>query len=209
MCKGVTHAPWRCETRGVIELSKRSIALGAVLAGGAATRLGGTKATLELAGRPLIAYPLEALAQAGVEAVVVAKEDTALPSLDVPVITEPGEPRHPLAGVIAALSHAHPRPVLALPCDAPFISPMLLRVLASASSATAVRTKDRIHPLIALYTPANLSRLEEAVANGESATQALEALEPEWIQAPGKETFNVNTREDLARAEEILRQPRS
>ncbi|MBK5220825.1 MAG: NTP transferase domain-containing protein, partial [Thermoleophilia bacterium] len=45
--------------------------LGAVLAGGSGSRIGGAKATVELAGRPLIAYPLAALEAAGVEAVVV------------------------------------------------------------------------------------------------------------------------------------------
>jgi len=183
--------------------------LGAVLAGGAATRLGGAKATAELAGRPLIHYSLEALAQAGMDAIVVAKEDTTLPHLAAEIITEPSQPRHPLAGVVVALNHAHPRPVVTLPCDAPFVSPMLLRVLASASSATAVRSAGRTHPLIALYMLANLERLEQAVTAGQSATKALESLDPAYIEAPESETFNVNTPQDLARAEKILRQPRS
>ena len=127
--------------------------LGAVLAGGAATRLGGAKATVELDGRPLIAYPLRALAEAQLEAIVVAKADSSLPPLDTPVVTEADEPRHPLAGIVAAMRHAGDRSVLVLPCDAPFLSPMLLRVLASATKTTAVRSAGRIHPLIALYVP--------------------------------------------------------
>ena len=183
--------------------------LGAVLAGGAATRLGGAKATVELAGLPLIAYPLAALSQAAVDHVVVAKADSPLPTLDITVITEPDEPRHPLAGVVAAMSHAGARPVLVVPCDAPFLTSMLLRVLASAPKTTAVRSDGRVHPLIALYATKDLARLEEAVANGDSATEAVEAIDPDWIQAPERETFNVNTPEDLARAEALLRQPRS
>jgi len=183
--------------------------LGAVLAGGAATRLGGAKATVELAGLPLIAYPLAALSQAAVDHVVVAKADSPLPTLDITVITEPDEPRHPLAGVVAAMSHAGARPVLVVPCDAPFLTSMLLRVLASAPKTTAVRSDGRVHPLIALYATEDLARLEEAVANGDSATEAVEAIDPDWIQAPERETFNVNTPEDLARAEALLRQPRS
>ena len=53
-------------------------ALGAVLAGGHGSRMGGAKPTAELAGRPLIAYPLAALAAAGIEAFVVAKPSTHL-----------------------------------------------------------------------------------------------------------------------------------
>jgi len=107
------------------------------------------------------------------------------------------------------MRHAGNRPVLTLPCDAPFVSLMLLRVLASATSTTAVRSGDRAHPLIASYAPESLPRLEEAITSGESATEALEALEPEWIHVPERETFNVNTPEDLTEAEERLRQPRS
>jgi molybdenum cofactor guanylyltransferase len=183
--------------------------LGAVLAGGAASRLGGAKATVELAGRPLISYPLEALTHAGLTPVVVAKTGSPLPPLGVEILIEPDEPRHPLAGVAAALRHAGSRGALVLPCDTPLVSPMLLRVLASAADTTAVRAGGRTHPLLAFYSFASLEPLGAAVGRGESATAALESLEPEWIEANERETFNVNTPEDLALAEDLLRQPRS
>ena len=188
---------------------QRTLPLGAVLAGGAASRFGGAKATLELGGRPLISYPLAALAQAGIGAVVVAKADSPLPPLAVELVTEPDEPRHPLAGVVAALRHAGSRGSLVAPCDAPFLSPMLVQVLASAQVTTAVRSAGRIHPLVAFYPASALDRLESAVASGESATSALEALDPEWIEAPERETFNVNTPADLERAEDLITRPRS
>ncbi|MBS1881068.1 MAG: NTP transferase domain-containing protein, partial [Actinobacteria bacterium] len=97
-----------------------------MLAGGAGTRLGGGKATAELAGRALVEYPLAALAAAGVEAVVVAKAETELPRLAVPVVVEPAAPRHPLLGIVAALRHAGGRPVLAVACDLPLLAPALL-----------------------------------------------------------------------------------
>ncbi len=34
---------------------------------------------------------------------VVAKRDSPVPELGVPVIDEPAEPRHPLTGIVAAL----------------------------------------------------------------------------------------------------------
>ena len=190
------------------EASPRSIPLGAVLAGGAARRLGGAKATLELGGRPLISYPLAALAQAGLRPVVVAKADSALPPLDVELVTEPDEPRHPLAGVTAALSHAGMRGAVVVPCDAPFLSPMLLRVLASAERPTAVRSAGRIHPLIAYYPAAALNVLTSAARDGASATHAVETLDPDFIEAIERETFNVNTPEELERAKDLLTRPR-
>ena len=51
----------------------------AVLAGGLGSRIGGDKALVQLAGRPLISYPLAAAQAAGLDAVVVAKRSTSLP----------------------------------------------------------------------------------------------------------------------------------
>ncbi|MEJ7875306.1 MAG: NTP transferase domain-containing protein [Solirubrobacterales bacterium] len=183
-------------------------ALGAVLAGGAAARLGGAKATAELAGRPLIAYSLEALGGAGLELVVVAKRDSLLPALEIPVVVEPDEPRHPLTGVVAALRHADGRPALVCACDTPFITLAALETLAASGCTTIGRTADRLHPLLALYMPDTLAPLERALASNDSATLAAQGLGPAYLDISEGEAFNVNTPEDLARAETMLTQLR-
>jgi molybdopterin-guanine dinucleotide biosynthesis protein A len=86
---------------------------------------------------------------------------------------------------------------------------MLLRALASADKTTAVRAGGRAHPLIAFYANDDLDDLTLAIANGDAATAALEALCPDWIEATERETFNVNTPDDLARAEDLVKRPRS
>lgn len=177
----------------------------AILAGGAGSRLGGEKAAIELAGKPLASYPAAAFADAGIEcAVVVAKRGSLLPDLGLPVLTEPEEPRHPLLGVTTALRHAGGRPVLSCPCDMPFVTPALLKVLAGAERTTAVRSSGRTHPLLALFAPDALHSLEEAVALGLSATAALERLSPQHVEASERETFNVNTPDDLRYAASIV-----
>ena len=179
--------------------------LAAVLAGGAGERLGGSKATAELAGRPLVEYPLAALAEAGIDAVVVAKPDTELPpALRVPVVVEPARPRHPLLGVATALDHARGRPVLALACDMPFAGAALLGRLAAAGAPAVVAAGGRIHPALALYPAGSEAALRESVAAGRSATEALEALGPALVEANEEETFNVNTPGDLAYAASIV-----
>src|SRR5439155_10908431 len=66
--------------------------VGVVLAGGAGRRMGGAKATALLAGRPLVAWAVEALRAGGLDEVAVAaKASTVLPALDVPVWLEPEE----------------------------------------------------------------------------------------------------------------------
>lgn len=183
--------------------------LAAILAGGAATRLGGQKATAELGGKPLICFSVEVAVAAGLETVIVAKAATALPPptnrpRGVQVLEEPDEPTHPLLGVLTALT-AHPgRDVLVLPCDTPFVGGSLVHRLLEAGSPATTRTSGRVNPLIAVYPPQSSSALSEAVASGASATHTVESLSPAFVEATAEETFNVNTPEDLAYAASIV-----
>src|SRR3954467_2154111 len=106
--------------------------VGAVLAGGLGRRLGGDKAIVELEGRALVLYPLEALHEVCDDVAVVAKRDTLLPPLagGADLWIEPDLPRHPLAGVAHALHLAAGRPVLAVAVDLPCIDAATLRMIA-------------------------------------------------------------------------------
>lgn len=191
--------------------------LGAVLAGGHGSRLGGAKPTAELAGRPLISYPLAALAAAGIEAFVVAKPSTPLRGdtrgegavgVGVPVVTEPERPVHPLAGIVAALRHAR-RPLVVLGCDFPFAPPALLRALGEAPEALVVPAPGgNPQPLMARWSPPLLPRLEGALEREEPLRRTVAALAPRLLDDaelahfgdPARAFFNVNTPDDLARA---------
>ncbi len=123
---------------------QRDSALVAVIAGGRGRRLGGEKALVELGGRTLISYPLQAAHGAELEALVVAKRDTTLPPVHAPVLREPDQPRHPLCGVVAALQHVRAagrsrRPVLVVACDMPFVSAALLGWLARRHACSRFR----------------------------------------------------------------------
>ncbi len=183
---------------------RRGAPLAAVLAGGAGTRLGGAKALIDLGGRPLVAYPLDAIEAAGLEAVIVAKAEASLPDLGLPVLIEAPEPRHPLLGVVTALREARARPVLSCPCDMPFVTPELIERLAAAPGTTTVQSGGRLHPLLARYEQESLPALERALEQGLSATAAVEGLSAAILEATERETFNVNTPEDLDYAASIV-----
>jgi molybdopterin-guanine dinucleotide biosynthesis protein A len=191
-------------------------AIGAVLAGGAGRRLGGQKATVDLDGRPLIAYALEAVERAGLDPVVVAKPSSALPALSCRVLREPEEPQHPLAGIVAALADAGKRPVVALACDMPLVSPALLASLASAEEAVVVPALNgQLQPLPGRYSPEALPALREALAQLQPLRKAVELLVPRTIDEdelgrygdPGSLCFNVNTPADLKHARRMLASP--
>jgi molybdopterin-guanine dinucleotide biosynthesis protein A len=187
--------------------------VGAVLAGGKGSRIGGAKALADLAGRPLISYPVAAVASAGLEPIVVAKTDSELPPLDCPVIREPALPRHPLAGIVAALRHAGTRPLVVVGCDMPFVEAGLLAWLGTTPEPLAVPLLgEHLQPLPARYDSALLPALEEALASGRALRPTLESLQPRAIAEaelarfgePRRICFNVNSHADLRRAEELL-----
>ncbi len=188
--------------------------LGAVLAGGRGSRLGGEKAGVELGGRPLISYPLAALRAAGIEAVVCAKPGQALPPLGVRVIPEPAAPRHPLCGIVVALRSAAPQPLIAIACDLPFVPPALLAMLAAAPEPLVIPALGRRpQPLLARYEASLLPELEAALEREEPLVRTVERLRPRLLGEaelapfgdPRRLLFNVNDPADLRRASEWLR----
>jgi molybdopterin-guanine dinucleotide biosynthesis protein A len=175
----------------------------------------GTPKTLAvLGGRPLIARPLAAAAAAGLDAVVVAKADTPLPALEVPVWVEPALPRHPLLGLVTALERAD-GPVVAVACDQPWVPAALLAALAAGPGgavAVAVRVAGALEPLPARYDRGALPGLRAALARqgslrGVLAALGAVALDDAAVRVlgdPAELVAGVNTPEALADAERRL-----
>lgn len=176
----------------------------AVLAGGRGSRIGGDKALVELAGRPLISYALEAARRAGLPSVIVAKQATKLPPLTTQLLLEPDEPTHPLLGIITALECYSA--IIALPSDMPFVTASELAALAAIDAE--VGTLREGQPFPSLYRRSALPQLRKALEANQSmrSTQAQSSLAPEAASSTDSATqMTVNTPEDLARAEALLR----
>jgi molybdopterin-guanine dinucleotide biosynthesis protein A len=165
--------------------------------------MGAPKPIATLGGRPLIAWPLAAAAAAGLDAVVVAKPDTPLPPLGVPVWHEPASPRHPLLGIVTALERSG-GPVVAVGCDQPWLPPALLAELAAGPGAAAPSVDGAPAPLPARYPPEALDALRAALAAEAPLRRTLAALAPTplVLDDPGV-LAGINTPEELAAAEEI------
>jgi molybdenum cofactor guanylyltransferase len=191
---------------------RREASLGAVLAGGRASRMGEPKAAVELAGRPLISYPLETVAAAGLEPVVVAKPDSELPELDCRVIRERAGRSHPAAGILSALENAA-GPIVVVACDMPFVPAQLVTVLSQLAARAAIPWMgDGLQPLLARYGPSVARELERAVERREPLRDAVRAVDP-LVLGPDELAgfgdleliaFNVNDRRDLEAAERLM-----
>jgi molybdenum cofactor guanylyltransferase len=179
--------------------------LGVVLAGGAGRRLGGCKPTADLLGRPLVAWPLQAMTAVLEEVVVVAKAGTALPAdLAAPVWVEPDAPQHPITGLLHALGHADGRAILVCAVDLPCVTAATIRRLAAAADdpsrpVLAVDGAGRVQPLLARY-PAATARAFAVAGRDARLSTVVGPLDPVLVTVPDDELLNVNDPADLQRA---------
>jgi molybdopterin-guanine dinucleotide biosynthesis protein A len=174
--------------------------------------VGGGKASLELLGRPLVSYPLEALSAVLEEVAVVAKRDTALPELaGARVWREPDEPRHPLAGVAHALRCASGRDVVVCAVDLPLVRDHDVRMLAAADPGAAGAVlargpRGQPEPVLGRYAAGSLGAIERAAAEGIPARTAAERLGARTVALTNPDAlFNLNVPDDVERAAALLR----
>jgi molybdenum cofactor guanylyltransferase len=179
--------------------------IGALLAGGPASRLSSKPAAL-LAGRPLASYPAAALAGVCERVAVVCKRSTRLPELPgTERWDEPDEPRHPLTGIVHALEAAG-GPVLVCAADMPFVTADACRTLLGAAGSTpaVVATAGGVlQPTLGLYAPAALEAFREAPRDA-PLTRTVESVDPVRVALPPALVRSVDTPEDLAEAEALV-----
>lgn len=193
-------------------------AIGAVvLAGGQARRFGGRdKGLIRLQSRPLAAWVIDRLrAQVG-EIVLSANRHLAeYGALGCPVVRDdiPGH-AGPLAGIHAAASVLKRAWVLTAPCDTPFLPlDLAARLLEAARrqgrQAVYAAEPQQPHFGIMLFNRALLHPLAVYLQAGNRKVGAwLRAVDATPVTWPaGTEAFfNVNTPDDLARAEALATQ---
>lgn len=189
--------------------------LGIVLAGGAGTRLGAgvPKAWARIAGRMMVERAVETLLAVCDEVVVTAPRSLALPSGSAPRADDPPGAAGPLAGIVGGWRAAPDWTAIVLGVDFPLVRPDLLRALLGrlgAHDAVIPHPGGRAQPLVAIYAPRVREVFEAALASGERAvTRAVASLEADRpgddvlssLEGGRSALMNVNTREDLRRAQ--------
>ncbi|EBA15077.1 molybdopterin-guanine dinucleotide biosynthesis protein A [Roseobacter sp. SK209-2-6] len=208
--------------------------LGIILAGGLATRMGGgDKGLLQIGGQSLLERVRDRLAPQVSGLALNANGDAArFKDLDLPVIADSIEGyAGPLAGVLAGLDWAAAQgaeAIVTAAADTPFFPEDLAERLLAASEgqkhplvlATTPRTGDELlksgggkkinrHPTFGLWPVALRDDLRAALNGGLRKvvlwTDRHGGREALFEAEPFDPFFNVNTPEDLKRAEELLR----
>ena len=202
------------------------IRVGALLAGGRGTRLRrGDKGLVGVGGQPMISRVHACLVPQVDHIVINANSDPArFQFLDAPVIPDSfadAGGAGPLAGVHAVLTwvnyHASPSAsVVTVPVDAPFLPDDLVARLEEACRPADVdisvaSSGGRRHPVIACWPVTLLGELEGALTDGvrkiDAFTSTYRVSVVEWQLGAIDPFFNVNTAEDLSRANRALANP--
>ena len=207
------------------DMTDRPRILGLILAGGLSRRMGGgDKALLPLAGRPMLAHGIARLAPQCAGLILSANHEPArFASFGLPVVADdPPEFAGPLAGVLAGLEYCAARApglthVASLAADTPFAPADFVARLADAVEAGAeiavAASGCRTHHVAALWPVALEGDLRRALASGERGVGRFiggyRVSAVEWPADPINPFFNVNTPDDLARAEAFLGRSRS
>ena len=113
---------------------RRTDVEGFVLAGGAASRMGRDKALADWRGRPLLAWALDSLAEAGVAAAVVAPDAARFAGLCARFVTTETPGLGPAEGLRAALAACRAPWALVLAVDMPLVGAALLGPLLAAAA---------------------------------------------------------------------------
>lgn len=199
-----------------------STLVGAILAGGAGTRLGGRPKGLELVGGiRIIDRVASALRAVASELLVVSNDPDAerwLPDARVDVDVKAG--RGSLVGIHAAISHAR-GPVIVVAWDMPFVTTEVLTLIrdraSSAAHAVIPVPATGPEPCCAWYSPTVLPAISDMIDKREFRLGALfdrlpsvEVITERQIAAVGDARrlfFNVNTPADLDMAASMALSP--
>ncbi|MFQ6065525.1 MAG: molybdenum cofactor guanylyltransferase [Candidatus Bathyarchaeia archaeon] len=197
-----------------------------ILAGGFSKRFGQDKGLIELAGKPLILHVLDRIVDIVSEAVVVVSSDvqkkafTSLLHDGADVVIDKLQTRSPLVGALTGFENVQAKYSVLLPCDTPLISSqvlsLLLELCINRGAVIPRWPNGYIEPLQAAYhrelaLRAARTALEEKKLDLQSmishlirvrfiSTTVLQQMDSDLLTF-----FNINTPEDLKRAESILR----
>lgn len=190
-----------------------------VQAGGESKRMGQDKALLPFLGKRLIERVIDRVSPLADELIVISNSPEKFSFLDVPVIPDLVRGRGALGGLLTALSAAHHPAVVLVACDMPFVNPGLLayerdllvegnydvvipRTSHGAEPFHSVYRRETCLPLVEKVMEAGLWRADSWF--GEARMRYLSEEEIKKNDCDGLAFMNVNTPEELAKAEKLV-----
>jgi molybdopterin-guanine dinucleotide biosynthesis protein A len=196
---------------------------GAVLSGGKGSRMGGEKGLVVLGGLPLISYSVRTMEIVADEVVVavapgMSREYSDALGSRIVIVEDAQTAAGPLEGLTTALGAAKGDYAFVCPCDTPFLRAdvcQAIALVAKGRDGAVPRIGGYLEPLHCAFRRRHcLAVFQEALEQGiHKLSEAYNGLDMVYIEEedmraldPHLESFwNINTAEDLAKAEQKLR----
>jgi molybdopterin-guanine dinucleotide biosynthesis protein A len=198
-----------------------------ILAGGQSLRFGSNKALALLAGKPLVCHVAERLSRIADETLVVIgrrerRDDyvAVLPSL-TKVMNDNQGGKTPFNGIVTGLQAASSEYALICACDVPFVNERVIELLFQRASGVDAAipkwNEGMIEPLEAVYRAASTLQVarKTMAVSGQRLKVMIDGLphvvyvsveeEVSKLDSDLRTFFNVNSREDMETAEQMLR----
>jgi len=193
-----------------------------VLAGGKGLRLGRDKALETVDSQSLLQRVLSQLSSFSSEIIIVTARGESLPrfvgSPRFRVVADAYPGKGALVGLGTGLAASKARYNLVIACDMPFLNQALLRYMLGLTAGFDLvipRLGELVEPLHAVYAKSCLAPIERLIEQGTLRINALfELVKVRYVEADEVDRFdprhlsffNVNTRADLERAQQLAKE---
>jgi molybdopterin-guanine dinucleotide biosynthesis protein A len=189
---------------------------GIILAGGKSSRMGTDKGLQELCGRPLISYTIQVLSGL-CDTIIISSSSDAYKSFGYDVVADEFPGIGPMGGIYSALNQSKTEKNLILSCDLPFASHELLSYILKNSEGYQVAVpwqgEQHYEPLCGFYNLTVLHPMKAFIQKGNYKLPDLfEAIKINRLVINNESDFyhenlffNVNSKHDLAQAENLMR----
>ena len=194
----------------------RTNVTGIILAGGKSSRMGTDKGLLQLCGKHIVGYAIEALS--GIcNRIIISSTSDAYQSLGYEVIADEIPGIGPMGGVYSALKESKTEKNLILSCDLPFVSKELLEHILSHGEGYQVAVpwqgNQHYEPLCGFYDLSILDKLGEFIREGNYKLPDLfDEISINKLIINDRLSFyhenlflNVNSKHDLQMAEKLIK----
>lgn len=180
-----------------------------VLAGGKSSRMGTDKGLVQLNGRPMVSYVLEALEETELPVKIIAN-NPGYEGFGYPVCRDVVKEKGPMGGLLTAFSNTDAEVVQLISCDMPFINAEAIKLLLRAvneEQITAALVKDRINPLFAAYPVHLKGAVKDSIASEELKMTDFILKNPHTLVPSVAQEMpwcfrNINNEQELKEAEE-------
>jgi molybdopterin-guanine dinucleotide biosynthesis protein A len=193
--------------------------LGAVLAGGKSQRFGQDKSQVKLNGKLLIDYILSEIIDEFEEILIVSNKQIKFKNYEnITLINDFKKDQGPLGGVLSAMKWAKEKNnkyewISTFPVDTPFFKKEILQKFLSEinleeSKLFFIKSNNTRHNIFGIWSIDLMKKLEEDLNEGQRKVEVwansvgVKVINMEFINKDP--FFNINTKEDLEKAEEKI-----